>query len=85
MTKKLTHEQAVDFGHMVSRINNVDFQNGEGKVLVFNNAVLIMQKADEDDREGVSAQLVINNYERFDIDVETGGGLEDFLRDMFGE
>lgn len=75
MTKTITREQAVELGKIISAVHDVDFANGEGKVLVFDNAVLIMNQ-DDGDPEQVEAQLVVNKYERIEAIVESGIDLE---------
>lgn len=78
MSKVITREQAVELGQVISAMQNVDFSNGEGKVVVFDNAVLILNQ-DETDPDCVEAQLVVNKYERIEARVETGIDLDSLL------
>ena len=83
MARTLTREEAVELGQIISAMHDVDFTKGEGKVIVYDNAVLIMNQ-NEDNPEQIEAQLVVNKYERVDAKVESGidweRALEDFLR-----
>ena len=81
MTKVLSREEAVELGQIISAIEEVDFANGEGKVVVFDNAVLIMNQ-DEDDPERMVAQLVVNKYERIEARVEAGIDWEKVMEDF---
>lgn len=81
MARKINQEQAVELGQMISVMQDVDFENGEGKVVVFNNAVLILDKAD-DVEDSVSAQLVINDYERVEVDVVGSIDWESVIDDL---
>lgn len=83
MSRTLSKEQAVELGQIISAVQDVDFANGEGKVVVFDNAVLIMNQH-EDDPEEMVAQLVVSKYERIEARVEAGVDwervMEDFLK-----
>lgn len=83
MARILSREEAVELGQLISAMHDVDFANGEGKVVVFDNAVLIMNQ-DEGNPERLQAQLVVSKYERIDARVDSGidweSVMEDFLR-----
>lgn len=81
MARTLSREEAVELGQIISAIEEVDFANGEGKVVVFDNAVLIMNQ-DEDDPERMVAQLVVNKYERIEARVEAGIDWERVMEDF---
>lgn len=83
MVKTLSKEQAVELGQIISAMHDVDFENGEGKVIVFDNAVLILSQ-DEDGPEQLQAQLVVSKYERVEAKVETGINWERMIDDLLG-
>lgn len=81
MARILTREEAVELGQLISMVEEVDFANGEGKVVVFDNAVLIMSQ-DEDNPERLQAQLVVSKYERIDARVDSGIDWESVMEDF---
>lgn len=81
MARTLTREEAVELGQIISAVHDVDFASGEGKVIVFDNAVLILNQ-NEDNPEQIQAQLVVNKYERIDAKVESGIDWERVMEDF---
>lgn len=70
MTKseKMTLQEAQEFAKFTALVDKVDFEAGEGKVLVFNNAVIIMNQS-SDNPDLVEMQVIGSNYQQFDIDI----------------
>ena len=82
---KMNREEAVEFAQYIAMVENVDFEKGEGKVVVFKNAVAVMEQA-KDDPEKVQMQFIMNDYaDARDIEVEDDISIEDMMRAMFGE
>ena len=81
----MNREEAVEFAQYVAMVDGVDFEKGEGKVVVFKNAVAVMEQA-EDDPDKVQMQFIMNNYtDARDVEVEDDISIEDMMRAMFGE
>ena len=82
---KMNREEAVEFAQYVAMVDGVDFEKGEGKVVVFKNAVAVMEQA-KDDPDKVQMQFIMNNYtDARDVEVEDDVSIEDMMRAMFGE
>ena len=82
---KMNREEAIEFAQYVAMVDGVDFEKGEGKVVVFKNAVAVMEQA-EDDPDKVQMQFIMNNYtDARDVEVEDDISIEDMMRAMFGE
>lgn len=82
---KMNREEAVEFAQYVATVDGVDFEKGEGKVVVFKNAVAVMEQA-KDDPDKVQMQFIMNNYtDARDVEVEDDISIEDMMRAMFGE
>ena len=82
---KMNREEAVEFAQYVAMVDGVDFEKGEGKVVVFKNAVAVMEQS-EDDPEKVQMQFIMNDYaDARDVEVEDDISIEDMMRAMFGE
>lgn len=82
---KMNREEAVEFAQYVAMVDGVDFEKGEGKVVVFKNAVAVMEQA-KDEPDKVQMQFIINDYtDARDVEVEDDISIEDMMRAMFGE
>lgn len=82
---KMNREEAIEFAQYVAMVDGVDFEKGEGKVVVFKNAVAVMEQA-KDDPEKVQMQFIMNNYtDASEVEVEDDMSIEDMMRAMFGE
>ena len=82
---KMNREEAVEFAQYIAMVENVDFEKGEGKVVVFKNAVAVMEQA-KDEPDKVQMQFIINDYaDARDVEVEDDMSIEDMMRAMFGE
>ena len=82
---KMNREEAIEFAQYVAMVDEVDFEKGEGKVVVFKNAVAVMEQA-KDDPEKVQMQFIMNNYtDASEVEVEDDMSIEDMMRAMFGE
>ena len=82
---KMNREEAIEFAQFVAMKDGVDFENGEGKVVVFKNAVAVMEQS-EDDPEKVQMQFIMNDYADVrDVEIEDDMSIEDMMRAMFGE
>ena len=82
---KMNREEAIEFAQYVAMVDGVDFEKGEGKVVVFKNAVAVMEQA-KDDPEKVQMQFIMNNYtDASEVEVEDDVSIEDMMRAMFGE
>lgn len=57
----MNREEAMEFAQFVAMMDEVDFEKGEGKVIVFKNAVAVMEKA-EGEPDTVKMQFIINKY-----------------------
>ena len=81
----MNREEAIEFAQYVAMVDGVDFEKGEGKVVVFKNAVAVMEQA-KDDPEKVQMQFIMNNYtDASEVEVEDDMSIEDMMRAMFGE
>ena len=81
----MNREEAIEFVQYVAMVDGVDFEKGEGKVVVFKNAVAVMEQA-KDDPEKVQMQFIMNNYtDASEVEVEDDMSIEDMMRAMFGE
>lgn len=58
---KMNREEAMEFAQFVAMMDEVDFEKGEGKVVVFKNAVAVMEQA-EDEPDKVKMQFIMNKY-----------------------
>lgn len=74
MTNKetMTLHEAQEFAQFTAMMDKVDFEAGEGKVLVFNNAIIIMKQADNRP-DSIEMQVVGNQYRQFNIDITDTG------------
>ena len=82
---KMNREEAIEFAQYVAMVDGVDFEKGEGKVVVFKNAVAVMEQA-KDDPEKVQMQFIMDNYtDASEVEVEDDMSIEDMMRAMFGE
>ena len=82
---KMNREEAVEFAQFVAMKDGVDFENGEGKVVVFKNAVAVMEQA-EDDPERVQTQFILNDYtDAREIEIEDEMSIQDMIKAMFKE
>ena len=80
---KMNREEAIKFSQFVAMMDEVDFGKGEGKVVVFKNAVAILEQA-EDDPESVQLQFVINKYtDARDIEIVDEISIEDMIKSVF--
>ena len=82
---KMNREEAVEFAQYVAMVDGVDFEKGEGKVVVFKNAVAVMEQS-EDDPERVQMQFIINDYaDASDVEVEDNMSIEEMMKAILGE
>ena len=82
---KMNREEAVEFAKYIAMVENVDFEKGEGKVVVFKNAVAVMEQS-EDDPGHVQMQFIMNDYtDARDVEVEDDISIEDMMRAILGE
>ena len=82
---KMNREEAVEFAQYVAMKDGVDFEKGEGKVVVFKNAVAVMEQA-KDDEGMVQMQFIINDYtDAREVEVEDDISIEDMMRAILGE
>ena len=74
MTKRqtMTLQEAQEFAQFTAIMDRVDFEAGEGKVIVFNNAVIIMKQS-SDHPDSMEMQIIGNQYRRVDIDISDMG------------
>ena len=81
----MNREEAVEFAQYVAMVDGVDFEKGEGKVVVFKNAVAVMEQS-EDDPERVQMQFIINDYaDASDVEVEDNMSIEEMMKAILGE
>lgn len=82
---KMNREEAVEFAQYIAMVENVDFEKGEGKVVVFKNAVAVMEQS-EDDPERVQMQFIMNDYaDARDVEVEDNMSIEEMMKAILGE
>ena len=82
---KMNREEAVEFAQYIAMMENVDFEKGEGKVVVFKNAVAVMEQS-EDDPERVQMQFIMNDYaDARDVEVEDNMSIEEMMKAILGE
>ena len=80
---KMNREEAVEFAQFVAMKDGVDFENGEGKVVVFKNAVAVMEQS-EDDPESVQMQFIMSNYtDAREIEVKDEMSIKEMMMAMF--
>lgn len=82
---KMNREEAVEFAQYIAMVEGVDFEKGEGKVVVFKNAVAVMEQA-KDDPGHVQMQFIMNDYtDARDVEVEDDISIEDMMKAILGE
>ena len=82
---KMNREEAVEFAQYVAMVDGVDFEKGEGKVVVFKNAVAVMEQS-KDEPDKVQMQFIINDYaDARDVEVEDNMSIEEMMKAILGE
>ena len=82
---KMNREEAVEFAQYIAMVENVDFEKGEGKVVVFKNAVAVMEQA-KDEPDKVQMQFIMNDYaDARDVEVEDNMSIEEMMKAILGE
>lgn len=80
---KMNRDEAIDFAQFIAFKDGVDFANGEGKVVVFENAVAIIEQS-EDDPEMARMQFIMTNYtDAREIEVEDEMSIEEMMKALF--